>query len=94
MKTAAFAAAGLMLGFILAGCAAPQQQDFAVTASATASPPGTQFRSNDPNANDVLAKGVCADGYQKLDESTQPTDSGDLTEWHVRCTPYAAILPF
>lgn len=64
-----------------------QPQEFAVSGAAPA-PAGTVFRNHDPAINDVEAKGYCADGYDKLGESKQPTDSGDLTVWQVRCTPY------
>ncbi len=86
----------LVLGsvLLLAACAAPAPQEFAVSQPAVVSPPGTLFRANDPNVNDVLAKGFCADGYQKLDESTLPTDSGDLKAWRVQCAPRRTFLIF
>ena len=77
---------------LVAACTPLTPQPFAVTSSAETAPPGTMFRSNDPNINDVQAKGFCADGYEKLDESVQPSDGGNWTEWHVRCTPYHVTI--
>ena len=62
----------LVLGGValLAACAAPAPQEFAVTQRSEPAPVGTLFRTSDPNINDVLAKGYCADGYEKLDAKT------------------------
>ncbi|HLY57795.1 MAG TPA: hypothetical protein VKS60_19685 [Stellaceae bacterium] len=81
---------------LLSGCISTESQDFAVTGAAP-SPPGTVFRSTDPNVNDVEAKGYCAAGYEKLGEQTVATeDGGTLQEWRVRCIPYGTLswLPF
>jgi hypothetical protein len=68
---------------------------FAVTAQAEPSPPDALFRSHDPNLNDLKAKAYCADGYDKLDETTLPTNDGSLAQWQVRCTEYrVSFLPF
>jgi hypothetical protein len=80
----------------LAGCGflpASQPEDFAVT-GAPPSPAGTLFRSSDPDINAVQARGICADGYDKLGTSTLPTDSGTLEEWQLRCKEYSvSFLP-
>ena len=84
-------AAVLVGGLALSACSLlppSPDQEFAVTGSAAA-PADAMFRSHDPNINDVQARAYCADGYDKLSESTIPTDGGDLTEWRVRCTPYS-----
>jgi len=88
----ALAAAALAL---LGGCVQTESQEFAVTA-ATPSPPGTMFRTSDPNVNDAQARAYCADGYEKLGEQSVATEDGMLQEWRVRCTPRATFdfLPF
>ena len=83
-------AAALIGCGLLSGCdllPPSQPQEFAVSGTAPA-PADQVFRSHDPKINDVQARGYCADGYDKLAETTIPSDGGDLTEWRVRCTPY------
>ena len=63
-----------------------QQQEFAVS-GAPAVQTGAVFRNADANLNDVLARQVCADGYEKLGEQSLPVDTGTLTLWRVRCAP-------
>ena len=85
----------LVLPFVLVGsvaaCAPSYPQEFAVT-GAPASQQGTMFRNSDPKINDVLARSYCADGYDKLSDQTQQTDSGPIEEWRIRCTPYSVSL--
>jgi len=72
-----------------------EPQKFAVTAQSEPSPSDALFRSHDANLNDLKAKAYCADGYDKLDETTLPTYEGTLTQWQVRCTEYrVSFLPF
>jgi len=78
----------------LVACAI-EPQKFAVTGQTEPSPTDALFRSHDPNVTDLKAKAYCADGYDKLDETTLPTNDGTLTQWQVRCTEYrVSFLPF
>lgn len=62
-----------------------EQQEFDVSAAA---PAQGVFRNADPALNDKQAQGICATGYERLNQSTLPTESGSLDVQHVRCTPY------
>jgi hypothetical protein len=62
-----------------------EQQQFDVSAAA---PSQGVFRNADSNLNDTLAQGICATGYEKLNQSTLPAESGSLDVVHVRCAPY------
>ena len=82
---------------LLSGCIHTESQEFAVTGNSMPAPPGTVFRTSDPNVNDVQARGYCASGYEKLGEQTVATeDGGTLQEWRIRCIPYGTLsfLPF
>lgn len=88
------AVASLLMASALAACAPSYHQEFAVTGASPA-PAGTEFRNSDPKINDVEARAYCADGYDKLSTQTQPSDSGPIEEWRVRCKPYTvSLLPF
>jgi hypothetical protein len=60
-------------------------QDFTVTAVQPADQPG----SSDAVAalNDQQARLVCAEGYEKVKDDTQPADPGSFVVWQVRCLP-------
>jgi hypothetical protein len=78
---------------VLGGCVQSESQEFAVT-GAPPSPPGTPFRTTDPNVNDVQARAYCAGGYEKLGEQTVATEDGTIQEWRVRCTPHDMLDAF
>jgi len=81
----------------LSGCGflpSTDKLEFAVTGDLPTDHAST-FRNIDPKINEVQAQGYCADGYEKLSETTVPSDSGTLQEWRVRCAPYVvSFLPF
>lgn len=60
-------------------------QEFTVTAVQ----PADQSGSNEAVAalNDQQARLVCAQGYEKVKEDTQPADPGTFEIWQVRCLP-------
>lgn len=66
---------------------ASRQQEFSVTGASPVQQ-AALFRNTDPNINDVLARQYCADGYQRLEQTTVAADPGSLERWRVRCTPY------
>ena len=82
--------AGLLMA--LAACTQSAPQEFGVS-GAPPSPAGTVFRSTDPNIDEAQARAYCAGGYDKLGEQNFTTDSGTITQWRIRCTPYAASSP-
>ncbi|HVJ53242.1 MAG TPA: hypothetical protein VM689_12305 [Aliidongia sp.] len=90
-RLGAAAAAVSMLG--ACGFLPPTEtEEFTVT-GAVAQQAGT-FRNTDPNINDLNAKLVCADGYEKVDQATLPADPGSLEVWRVHCAPYSvSFLP-
>ncbi len=72
-------------------CAPSLPQEFAVTGAAPA-PAGTTFRNSDPNINDVEAESLLRRRPTKSSASRpQPTDSGPIQEWRVRCSPYTLL---
>jgi hypothetical protein len=74
----------------LAGCSSTPQE-FTV-AGVIGNPGASQFANTDPAINDVLAKQICTDGYEKLDEQSIPADKGSYSQWKLRCTPYRVSL--
>ena len=70
----------------LGGCASTPQE-FTV-AGVIGTPGASQFANTDPAIDDVLAKQVCADGYEKLGEQSIPADKGSYSQWKLRCTQY------
>jgi hypothetical protein len=84
MRVGLVGALALMVG--LAGCESTPQE-FTV-AGVIGTPGASQFANTDPGINDVLAKQVCADGYEKLDEQSIPADKGSYSQWKLRCTQY------
>ncbi len=75
----------------LAGCSNSTPQEFTV-AGIVANPGASQYANTDPAIDGVLAKQLCADGYDKLDETTVPADKGSYSQWKLRCTPYHVSL--
>jgi hypothetical protein len=61
-------------------------QEFTVTAVQPADPSGS---SDAVALNDQQARLVCAAGYEKVKEDTQPADPGSFEVWQVRCLPIA-----
>jgi hypothetical protein len=74
----------------LAGCASTPQE-FTV-AGVIGNPGASQFANTDPAIDDVLAKQICTDGYEKLGEQSIPADKGSYSQWKLRCTPYHVRL--
>jgi hypothetical protein len=91
LRMAAFRVSALTAISVMVGACGflppSQQQEFAVTGTVTAAQP-TAFLSTEPDVNAVVAKQMCADGYEVLGTSVLPSDKGDMTGWKVRCTPY------
>jgi hypothetical protein len=85
MRVGLVGALALMVA-ALSGCESTPQE-FTV-AGVIGTPGASQFANTDPGINDVLAKQVCADGYEKLDEQSIPADKGSYSEWKLRCTQY------
>ncbi len=82
----------LALGVVcLGGCANSTPQEFTV-AGIVANPGASQYANTDPTIDAVLAKQLCADGYDKLDETSVPADKGSYSQWKLRCTPYHVSL--
>jgi len=82
----------LALGVMgLAGCSSSTPQEFTV-AGIVANPGASQYANTDPAIDGVLAKQICADGYDKLGEATVPADKGSYSQWKLRCTPYHVSL--
>jgi hypothetical protein len=71
----------------LGGCTGGTPQEFTV-AGVMGNPGASEFANTDPAINDVLAKQICTDGYDKLDEQSIPADKGSYSQWKLRCTPY------
>ncbi|WP_189042293.1 hypothetical protein [Aliidongia dinghuensis] len=74
----------------LGGCSSTPE-DFTVT-GVIANPGASQFANTDPAVDAVLAKQICADGYEKLDEQSVPADKGSFDKWKLRCTQYHVRL--
>jgi len=70
----------------LGGCSSTPQE-FTV-AGIIGNPGASQFANVDPAIDDVLAKQICTDGYEKLGEQSIPADKGSYSQWKLRCTPY------
>ena len=75
----------------LGGCAGSTPQDFTV-AGVIGNPGASQFANTDPGIDDVLAKQICADGYEKKGEQSIPADKGSYSQWTLQCTPYHVRL--
>jgi len=75
----------------LAGCTGTTPQQFTV-AGLIANPGASQYANTDAGIAPVLAKLICADGYDKLDEKTVPADKGSYDQWKLQCTPYSPHL--
>jgi hypothetical protein len=75
----------------LGGCAGGTPQEFTV-AGVMGNPGASQFANTDPAIDDVLAKQICTDGYDKLGEQPIPADKGSYSQWKLRCTPYHLSL--
>ena len=75
----------------LGGCAGSTPQDFTV-AGVIGNPGASQFANTDPAIDDVLAKQICTDGYDKLGEQSIPADKGSYSQWKLRCAPYRLSL--
>ncbi|HEV2676958.1 MAG TPA: hypothetical protein VGV37_20690 [Aliidongia sp.] len=69
------------------GCVSTTPQEFTV-AGVIGSPGVSRFANADPAIDAVLAKQICADGYEKLGEQSIPADKGSYSQWKLRCTPY------
>lgn len=74
----------------LCGCSSTPQE-FTV-AGIVGNPGASQFANSDPAIDDVLAKQICADGYEKLSEQSIAADKGSYAQWKLRCTPYHVSL--
>ena len=85
-------AAGLMVVLSgLGGCDRSTPQEFTV-AGVIGTPGASQFANVDPEIDAVLAKQICADGYEKLSEQSIAADKGSYAQWKLRCTPYHVSL--
>ena len=80
-------AIGLVAGLSGLGGCSSAPQDFTVV-GVIGTPGASQFANTDPAINDVLAKQICADGYEKLGEQTVAADKGSYSQWKLRCTQY------
>jgi hypothetical protein len=70
-----------------------QQQSFNLSSDPAMRPAVAKpFQNTDPNINAVLAKQICVDDFQKLNQKTLPADSGTIDQWTVRCAPYHPTL--
>jgi hypothetical protein len=97
MRTGVFFISALSIGvFALSGCAflpPSHRQDFTVVgdvpgtsvSGANVSVTGAGFHNADPDIDAALAKRVCADGYDKLNEATLPSDGSGYDQWRLRC---------
>lgn len=91
-------------GFSLSGCSLVNEflpptepQEFVVTGSIADVP--TPFRNSEPGVENIHAREICANGFEKLGEDTQPTDQGEINQVRVRCakfmvTPVPLPIPF
>jgi hypothetical protein len=70
-----------------------QNPDFTVVGAIAPQP--DIFRNADPNVNDLTAKLYCAEGYERLEQTTLPADPGSFEVSRVQCTPYTlwSFLP-
>jgi hypothetical protein len=92
MRVGLIGALGLVVGLSgLGGCAPSTPQEFTV-AGVIAPPGASQFANQDPAIDGVLAKQICADGYEKLGEQSVAADKGSYSQWKLRCTQYRASL--
>ncbi len=91
MRVGLIGAVGLLAALSGLGGCASTPQEFTV-AGVVGNPGASQFANTDPAIDGVLAKQICADGYDKLDEQSVPADKGSYSVWKLRCTPYHASL--
>jgi hypothetical protein len=91
MRVGWIGAAGLVAVLSALGGCASTPQEFTV-AGVVGTPGASQFANTDPAIDAVLAKQICADGYEKLDEQSVPADKGSYSMWKLRCTPYHVSL--
>ncbi len=91
MRVGLVGAMALVLAAGLGGCASSTPQEFTVT-GIVGNPGASQFANTDPAIDDVLAKQICTDGYEKLGEQSVPADKGSYSQWKLRCTPYHVRL--
>ena len=84
-------AAGLMVVLSGLGGCASTPQEFTV-AGVIGTPGASEFANVDPAIDDVLAKQICADGYEKLGEQSVAADKGSYSQWKLRCTQYHLSL--
>jgi hypothetical protein len=89
-----FCAVFAAFGISLSGCGffpTVDPQEFTISALAPAPAPKS-LQSQDPDLIAHQSRSYCADGYEKLNETNYPSDSGPLSAWRIRCAPYSFSL--